>query len=151
MKYLGKFIIVLMLSSCYYGINEKTSKISSLSTTCIADTAWQDIQKHHAVDSTLNANFIAVLKEFEDQPFSTEIWYFDKDPQELIGISDNHYLIRYVYNPKISRQVLNGLSPQLSDAEKKRIRKRVLSLLMNYQCEEGKAESMKIINSPDFY
>jgi hypothetical protein len=43
--------------------------------------------------------------------------------------------------------ILDGLSAELKESEKKRILNRVQKLLMEYQCEEGKNESEKLINN----
>ncbi len=144
MKLIYLCFVAILLQSCY-GINEKTSGISTLNTNCLSSNAWDEIKKEYSTDDITNPKLIERLKRFENQPFTNEVLYFKNNPEELIAVSTDHYGIRYVYNPKISNQILNGLSPQLKDKEKKRIHKRIQTLLMKYQCEEGKAESLKAI------
>lgn len=134
----------LSLHSCY-GVNEKTSIIHSLNSTCLPESAWDSIKREYSSNMLVDSQLLEKLKEFRKMPFSTEVLYFPDSPEELIGISHNHYFIRYVYNPDISDDVLSGLSPELSAAEKKRIGKRILTLLMKYQCDEGQKESLRMI------
>lgn len=144
MKLIYLCFVAILLQSCY-GINEKTSEISTLNTNCLSSNAWDEISREYSTDKIVSPKFIKKLEGFKNQTFSSEVLYFGKNPEELIGVDDELYSIRYVYNPKISNQILNGLSPQLKDIEKKRIRKRIQTLLMKYQCEKGKAESLKAI------
>ncbi len=65
--------------------------------------------------------------------------FFQDEPKELIAVE--YSTVRYVYNPKIRSEILDGLSPELSDEEQKRIRNRIQSLLISFQCMEGKDES----------
>jgi hypothetical protein len=143
MKFINLLVIILLFQSCRYGINEKTSWICDLNTTCLNDNAWAKILQKYSTDSIKDTMLLEKLKDFKNQPFQTDVLYFKDEPIELIGFE--YYGIRYVYNPKISNQILNGLSPQLNDIEKERIHKRIQTLLMEYQCEEGKAESLKIL------
>lgn len=143
MKFINLLVIILLLQSCRYGINEKTSWICDLNTTCLNDDAWTKILQKYSTDSIKNPKLLEKLKDFKNQPFQTDVLYFKDEPIELIGFE--YYGIRYAYNPKISNQILDGLSPQLNDIEKKRILKRIQTLLMQYQCEEGKVESLKVI------
>lgn len=92
-----------------------------------------------------DSQLVKKLKEFRKMPFATTVLYFPDGPEELIGISTDYYAIRYVYNPDISNEVLSGLSPQLSAAEKKRIGKRILTMLMKHQCEKGRKASLRMI------
>ncbi len=133
--------VVILLQSCY-GINEKTSEICTLNTNCISSTAWNEISKEYSTNKIVRSEFIKKVEGFKNQTFSNEVLYFENNPEELIGVDNELYSVRYVYNPKISNQILNGLSPQLNDVEKKRIRLRIQTLLMKYQCEEGKKESL---------
>lgn len=144
MKLIYCFIIIFLLQSCYE-VNKKTSEISTLNNICLAPNAWLEINKDYSTDYITNPKLIEVLDGFRNEPFTTEVLYFKNNPEELIAISTDHYGIRYVYNPKISDQILNGLSPQLNEMEKKRIHKRIQTLLMEYQCEKGQKESLKAI------
>lgn len=144
MKFIYLFIIILLFQSCRYGINEKTSWICDLNTTCLEDNSWTLMMKEYSIDSIKDVKLLEKLQDFKSQPFQTNVLYFKDEPTELIGFE--YYGIRYVYNSKISNQILNGLSPQLSDKEKKRIHKRIQTLLMKYQCKEGKAESKNTIS-----
>jgi hypothetical protein len=144
MKLIYWCFIAVLLQSCY-GINEKTSEISTLNTNCLSSNAWDEIKREYSADGITNPKLNEGLKEFENLPFTTEVFYFKNNPEELIAVSTDHYAIRYVYNPKISNQILDGLSLQLKDKEKKRIKKRIQTLLIQYQCEEGRIESLKAI------
>ncbi|MCD0468066.1 hypothetical protein [Flavobacterium sp. ENC] len=144
MKFIYLLIIIVLFQSCRYGINEKTSWICDLNTTCLEDNSWTLIMKEYSIDSIKDVKLLEKLQDFKSQPFQTNVLYFKDEPTELIGFE--YYGIRYVYNSKISNQILNGLSPQLSDKEKKRIHKRIQTLLMKYQCKEGKAESKNTIS-----
>jgi hypothetical protein len=144
MKLIYLYFIAILFQSCYE-VNEKTSEISTLNTRCVDSNAWVEIGKDYSTDLITNPYLIEELNGFKKKPFTTEVLYFKANPEELIAVSTDHYGIRYVYNPKISNQILNGLSPQLKDVEKKRIHKRIQTLLMKYQCEEGKVESLKAI------
>ena len=143
MKLINLLVIILLFQSCRYGINEKTSWICDLNTTCLNDDAWVKILQKYSTDSIKDNKLLEKLKDFKSLPFQTDVLYFRDEPIELIGFE--YYGIRYIYNPKISNQILNGLSPQLNDKEKKRIHKRIQILLMEYQCEKGKKESLKAI------
>jgi len=78
-----------------------------------------------------------MVSRFKRQPFASELIYFEESPQEIIGVSTDHYQIRYVYNPDLSRKVLNGFSKKLTKAEIDRISKRIYDLLENYGCKEN--------------
>jgi len=79
-----------------------------------------------------------MIEEFKSQPFENELIYFSHSPEEVIAISSDHYSIRYVYNPKISDQVLDGFSKSLNESEKDRILKRIESVLEKYGCKKNK-------------
>lgn len=136
--------VFLSLQSCY-GVNEKTSIIHSLNSTCLPESAWDSMKREYSSNMLVDSQLLEKLKEFRKMPFSTEVLYFPDSPEELIGISHEHYSIRYVYNPDISDDVLSGLSPELSAAEKKRIGKRILTMLMKHQCEKGRKASLRMI------
>jgi hypothetical protein len=71
------------------------------------------------------------------------MFYFKEQPEEIIGC--DWYSVRVAYNEKISDHPLTGLSPLLGNAEQKRIRNRVLSEIMKYQCEEGRKETLELM------
>jgi hypothetical protein len=102
------------LSSCLYGVNEKTSEIGTINWVC----NWTEFENKFSTARLDDSLFVSKLSEFKQMPFPTKVLYFDSDPKELIGISEEHYQIRYVYNPRIADQVLDGLSPQLPEVEK---------------------------------
>jgi hypothetical protein len=79
------------------------------------------------------------LSNFKNTSFPVSVIYFEQGPKELIGV--DYSSIRYVFNPLISNQILDGLSPKLNEVEKKRIRNRVQNILMEFQCAEGKKEA----------
>ena len=121
-----------------YGINERTTEIGSLNSICVKKGAWTEIVQSQSTQNIKDSIFADALQKIKGKPFTTEVLFFHKDPQELIAVDNGHYSVRYVFNPAISKQVLDGLCSELSDLEKKRIRNRVLKLLIEYQCEEGK-------------
>lgn len=142
--------LLLLLNSCTSSfINEKTSEISDLSTTCIESVGWENIIQEHSTDSIVDSELLLALKKIKEKPFPTMVLYFSAPPKELVAISTDYYSIRYIYNKSISFSVLDGFSGSLSNIEKKRIVKRVHNLLIKYQCGEGVKESMKIINNLD--
>ena len=132
---------ILALSGCY-GVNSETSEIGSMSPSCLDSLAWIKISQEHSIDSIKDPKLILRLEEVRNHFIKPEyILYFDDEPKEIIGC--DWYSIRVVYNEKIADQLLTGLSPLLSNEEQKRIRNRVFSELIKYQCEEGKAKMMK--------
>jgi hypothetical protein len=145
MKSYGYILILLILASCY-GENEKTSRISYLNTNCISSNAWDDIKEKYSTESMVDSVWLKAVHAFEEKPFPTTVLYFKENPEELIGVE--YSSVRYVYNPKIKDQVLDGLSSDLSDKEQKRIRNRVQNILMEYQCEAGKKEALELMKEP---
>jgi len=141
-------VILFLLSSCY-GVNERTSEIFNLNTTCLSKETWDEINNEYSTNTVTDSVWLEKSKEFKDQPFPTEVLYFSEQPQELVGIATDHYSVRYVYNPQISDQILNGLSPQLNEEERKRIGIRIQTILMQYQCQKGKQESLELIERQD--
>ncbi len=134
----------LLLSSCY-GINEKNSYIFTLSNCCNSDIMWKEIFLKYKPEGTHTVEVQGILSDFKSQPFKTNIIYFKDEPEEYVGISENGRFIRYIYNKKISKQVLNGLTPKLDDSEKIRIGLRINSILFNYLNEDGRRESVIIL------
>ena len=119
------------LNSCLYGINDKTSEIGTINWVC----NWTQLESKYSATHLEDSLFISKLPEFKLMPFPTKVLYFGSHPKELIGISKEHYQIRYVYNPQIADQVLSGLSPQLSEAEKQRIQNRMDSIFKAFGCK----------------
>lgn len=137
-------LLALIFSSCY-GVNKKTSEIGDLNTDCLDSNAWDNLILKHSVTNITDTLFIESLESLKNRTFKTDILFFEDYPKELIAVAEDHYSIRYVFNPKISSQVLDGLSSKLNESEKKRIRNRVQKLLMEYQCSKGKQESLYLM------
>ena len=140
-------LTVLSLIVGCYGVNERTSAISSLDARCVDSTSWDAIYKTYCTDNIKDSLFMDKIKEIRKEPFETDVLYFEDGPEELIAISPEHYAIRYVYNPNISSKVLNGFSQELKESDKRRIRNRLYRMVMNYQCLEGKANSIKVMKT----
>lgn len=121
------------LTSCLYGVNEKTSEIGTINWVC----HWTEFENKHSTAHLEDSLFVGKLSEFKQMPFPTKVLYFDSYPKELIGISEEHYAIRYVYNPKIADQILDGMSPQLTKVEKRRIQTRMDSALKAFGCKQN--------------
>lgn len=147
MKVYYLLLSVLIFQSCYYGVNEKTSAICSLETDCLYYQAWNQLETKHSTNEISDSILLEKLDEFKILPFEVYIFYFKDSPEELIAVSTDHFVIRYVYNKKISDNILDGLSPKLKDDEKKRIRARIQNILMEHQCEAGRTKSLNLLNS----
>lgn len=126
-------LTLAFLSSCLYGINEKTSEIGTINWVC----NWAHFENKYSTARLEDSLFISKLSEFKQMPFPNKVLYFDTHPKELIGISEEYYQIRYVYNPRISDQVLDGLSPQLLEVEKQRIQNRMDSIFKANGCRKN--------------
>ena len=137
-------MIFTLISSCY-GINEETSEICGLSVCCNEDNTWKVIFDEHKIENIQTKPVAEIISEFKNQSFESDILYFKDYPEEYIGISKDKMSVRYVYNHKIANQVLNGLSPQLSDYEKIRISMRVNSVHMKYLNDRGRRESIVLM------
>jgi hypothetical protein len=109
-----------------------------LNTECVSDQAWTYLKNSHGLDKLKNTDFQKQLWQFELMPFPHEIYYFESDPEELIAISAEHDCVRYVYNPQLSKNVLDGLSDQLKKKDKERIGNRIQLILRNFHCDEKK-------------
>jgi hypothetical protein len=135
------FIIVLSFSSCLDQafINKETSAIGSIYGECLKKDAWDTLFTRYDVNNVKDSLLKEVLTEFENQPFRPYVLYL-QDPEEFIGISTDKYMVRYVYNSNLSSKVLDGF--MLNDSEKNRILNRVQKLLMEFQCEDGKIQSL---------
>ena len=146
--YIGALAVAL--GGCYYGVNSKTSQIGDLNDKCLEKNAWDSLCKAYSYENISDSNMIKRVEDIRNHFIKPEyILYFNDEPKEIIGC--NYYSVRAVYNPTIMDQVLNGLSPQLSDKEQIRIRNRVQKALMEYQCEEGKAESLEWMQKPAIF
>ena len=136
----------MLLSSCY-GVNEKTSEIGKLNSTCLEDSAWTELTKQYSTDRISSDKFLEGLERVKNYTFkSTYILYFPSGPEEIIGC--DYYSVRTDFNPEISNLAIGGLHNALKDEEQVRIRNRIQKLLMNYQCEKGKLESQEWMEWP---
>ena len=134
MKCVFLLLFFIGLNSCSsWFVNEKTSEIGDLDTGFLNKDVWNEIIENYSTVDIKDSIFRKKLKDFKNRPFETEVLYFDEDPKELIGISDDHYSVRYVFNPKLSTQILDRLSSKLSESEKKRITNRIPVLLIKHQ------------------
>jgi hypothetical protein len=127
---------------CGYGVNEKTSQIAYVNNTCLKKNAWDTILNIYSTNRITDSLFMDAVSDFKNVSFPVSLLYFDQEPKELIGV--DYSSVRYVFNPLISNQILDGLSPELKEDEKKRIRNRVQKILMDYQCESGKNEAGRL-------
>lgn len=138
MKYsipIFSILLFFILTACY-GINERTSSIRNLNYNC-KNCDWDKLFKEHSIEQNSDPKFKQIIDDFKSQPFENELIYFNNSPEEVIAISSDHYSIRYVYNPKISDQVLDGFSTLLDDVEKDRILKRIENVLEKYGCKKN--------------
>jgi hypothetical protein len=150
MKAIYCYLSLLLLSSCYYGVNSETSQIGDLNSKCLSRNAWDSICNEYSITKISDSIFINGLKEVQNHFIKPEyILYFDSEPKELVGC--DYSSVRVVYNPKITDFALDGLSPQLSDKEQVRIRNRVQYLLIKYQCKDGKVESLESMKEPAIF
>ncbi|MDJ1493335.1 hypothetical protein QNI19_10370 [Cytophagaceae bacterium DM2B3-1] len=143
MKYFSIFILVIGLYGCYqYGVNAETSELGSISPRCLDSLAWNKMCAEHSIDSIKDEHLLQRVKSVKNHFIQPEyILYFKEEPEEIIGC--DWYSVRVVYNAKLADQPLDGLDVLLGNDEQKRIRNRVFSEIMKYQCEEGKKETLK--------
>lgn len=140
----------ISLSGCYYGVNSETSQIGDLNDKCLVKQAWENITELYSSENINDSTFVKRVDDVKNHFIKPKyILYFDESPKEIIGC--DYYSVRAVYNPNIADQVLDGLSPQLSDNEQIRIRNRVQKALMKYQCPEGKMESIEWMKRPAIF
>jgi hypothetical protein len=148
-KIIPILLILQLVTSCY-GINSKTSQIGDLDDTCRDKNAWSELTEIYSVDSTTPPEFIEAIDRVRNHHTKPEyILYFEDEPREVIG--SDYYSVRVVYNPNLSNQILDGLTPKLSDKEQVRIRNRVQKVLMEYQCEKGKKKSRELFKRPAIF
>jgi hypothetical protein len=139
--------LILLLNGCYYGVNEMTSEIGSLNSTCLEDSVWKELTAKYTVDSISKPEFREGLKDVKNHFIKPQyILYFSSGPEEIIGC--DWYTVRVVFNPNLSTRTMSGLDPSLSDDEQVRIRNRVQKLLIPYQCDKGKLESLEWMKQP---
>ena len=137
---------ILILSGCY-GVNEKTSEIGILNTTCLHDSAWTELTQQYSTDRISSDKFLEGLERVKNYTFKPDyILYFPSGPEEIIGCT--YYAVRTVFNPEISNMAIGGVHNALKDEEQVRVRNRVQKLLMKYQCEKGKLESAEWLEWP---
>src|SRR5690554_6622273 len=138
-------IIIIISSSCTTQLftNKSTSAIDDMYAQCLKNDAWDTLFARHNVESIKDSVLIEALLEIKDMPFDTYVLYMQDNPVELIAISTDKYMVRYVFNPKLRNKVLDGY--MLNDSEKNRILNRVQTLLMEFQCEEGIGQSLNAI------
>jgi hypothetical protein len=137
---------ILILSGCY-GVNEKTTKIGNLNSTCLHDSAWTELTKKYSTDRISSDKFLEGLERVKNYTFKPDyILYFPSGPEEIIGC--DYYTVRTVFNPELSNMAIDGLDYALKDEEQVRVRNRVQKLLMQYQCEKGKLESEEWLEWP---
>lgn len=148
MKVLIAITSIIVLTSCNscssIMINENTSEISFIVANCLEDSTWNEVLRAYSTDSLDDSIFIEKVEEIKGQSFDTDVIFFKDSPKELIAISKDRYSIRYVYNPNLSTEVLNGFS-LLNGVEKKRIAERVHKVLSKYQCKDGIIESNEYV------
>lgn len=136
---------LVLLAGCY-GINEEVPSIELLNTDCLKSNAWDEIVERYSPVAIVDSTFMVKADMLREMPFYTNVLYFSEDPQELVGMSPNFYFIKYVYNPQISSDIVDGLSPEMTEKERERIQNRIQRLLIPYQCEEGQMRSLGLMN-----
>jgi hypothetical protein len=141
---LASIAALLFFLACNYGVNEKTTQIAYINNRCLSKFGWDSIQAKYTVNNITDSAFLNALNDFKSVSFPVSLIYLSEEPAEIIGF--DYSSIRYVFNPKIDSKILDGLSEELNEKEKKRIRKRVQKLLMEYQCEEGKQEARNLMD-----
>ena len=140
-------IFLLVMNGCYYGVNKETSEIANLDISCLDTTAWSSLCNKYNTNNIKDTSLLQGLqyvKEHFIEP--TYVLYFDQEPIEIVGC--DYYSIRVVFKPNYKNQALDGLSPQLTDQEQVRIRNRILKILMEYQCSEGKIKTEELMKEP---
>ena len=119
-------------------VNKKTSHICHLNIECISDSDFTKIKEKYSVNSIKDTDFKNRLAFFNNSIFSNNVLYFKDSPSELIGVDSDYHSIRYVYNPNICDSVVDGLSIELEESEKKRLKKRIQKVYYEYEYEKGK-------------
>lgn len=138
-----KYLFIIILTSSCNLENNKSTAIDMIHDDCIADSAMDILCERYSIKSIKDSIFNKKLKEMNKRAFKTRVLYFKNNPEEIIGI--DRYLIMYVYNPSLSSNVLCGLNDEVTEKERNRIFIRIQKLLLEFQCEKGKNESIKMI------
>ena len=141
MRFVFGIALLVFLTGCKDRFsNKRTSRIYNLNLECLNDSAWIFLKDNYSVKNIHNDEFLSALDNFKQLQvsFPVEIYYFKEGPEELIAVSFPHDCVRYVYNPQISKNILNGLSPALSKKNKERVGARIQDILKQYQCDEEK-------------
>ncbi|MFM2387578.1 MAG: hypothetical protein RL660_2335 [Bacteroidota bacterium] len=142
-------LVTMFLIGCY-GVNSETSQIGNINSSCLTKNAWKEMQNEYAIEKITDSTFQEGLKHVENHFIKPAyVIYFQDEPKEIVGFDAT--AIRVVYNPKIAAFGVDGLSPQLSDKEQIRIRNRVLEVIREYACEEGKEAMTKEMNEPAIF
>ena len=132
----------MFIHSCArFLINKESPIIGSVYGECLENHAWDSLFSRFSTKKIKDTIIYDAFLEFDNQVFKCDVLYFEEEPLELIGIDSD--MIRYVYNPNVSSEILSGFN--LEEKEKNRIANRVQSLLIEFQCEEGRKQSLKKI------
>lgn len=131
------------LTSCdAYFVNSETSQIGDTDWNCLDTLAWEKLCSEYSINSIEEEQYLDGLELVKNHFLKPKyILYFKSNPKEIVGC--DYYSIRVAFNPKISNGTLDGLSPELSNEEQKRIRNRVWNEVSRYQCDQGQMETMK--------
>ncbi len=129
---LRAFFVVSLFISCY-GVNENSSEIGSINYNC-SSSGWNQIFSKFSTSYFSDNVTKQIVEDFNNMPFKVDLIYL-KEPAEIIGISEDRYTIRYLYNPNISNQILDGLSSQLTESEKERIQTRMVKIFEEHNCK----------------
>jgi len=143
------FLVAYSLSSCY-GVNKETSEIGPVYHICPADSNWVKITEKYPIKKITDSIFLAGLNELQNHFLKPEyIIYFEDEPKEIVGCSGTS--IRVAFSPTVAEFAVDGLSKQLSDEQQVRIRNRVLNVLLQYECPEGKEKIKTYMTAPAVY
>lgn len=136
--------VTILFTSCSF-VNERTSEIFALNNSCISKESFDLIWQKYSIDSIiLNKDYKKAFIDIRNQPFDSKVIYFN-DTKEIVALGTDLHSVRYVYNPRISNKVLDGLNSELSASEKIRLGSRVQRLFMEYQCEAFRKYSEETI------
>lgn len=134
----------MILVSCSDSfVNARTSFFGFYRNVCISKDALNKIEAQYSLTKISDSIFRNASIQMKKQRIEVRVMYFSDEPQEIIGFNDG--AVRYAFNPKISNDIVDGLSNELTEKEKCRILNRFQSVVMQYQCEEGKIEAQKFI------
>jgi hypothetical protein len=140
-----KLLYLIILISCKNPfVNARTSSFGSYRNVCMSNGALAKIETKYSVTKISDSTFHEAAKEMKNQRIEVRVIYFNEEPREIIGYTDG--AVRYAFNPKISTEIVDGVSNELSEKERCRILNRFQYVIMQYQCEEGKIEAQKFID-----